>query len=228
MDLELCVAISAAMNQAASDRVRAVVFTGTGAIFSAGVDLVRLTREGGAYASAFMPALSDAFLDVFRFPAPVVAAVNGHAIAGGAVLAWACDWRVLARGNSRFGVPELLVGVPFPLVPSEIVRHALPPPGAEEAMFLGATREPEDCLALGWVHELSEPGELVERAVSVARTLSAAPAESYRLTKLTARTTALERIERLRASHDAEVTAAWASDAVLGAVRAYVERTLRK
>ncbi len=228
MDLELCRAAIAALADAERDAVRAIVLTGTGGIFSAGVDLVRLTSEGTAYARAFMPALSDALLALFRFPAPVVAAVNGHAIAGGAILALACDFRVLATGNARFGVPELKVGVPFPLVPSEIVRHALPMAEAEEAMFLGATRTPDDCLARGWVNELAEPSRVLGRALEVAREMAAVPTRSFRLTKLTTRGPVLERIARLRPAHDNEVDIAWTSEPVMAAIRAYVATTLRK
>ena len=79
---------------------RAVVLTGTGRIFSAGVDLKRIHDGGAAYVAEFLPLLSDALLAVFGCPRPVVAALNGPAIAGGAVLAAACDHRVLGAAPS--------------------------------------------------------------------------------------------------------------------------------
>src|SRR5262245_6657115 len=108
MDAELCDALTEAMAQAAS--ARAVVLTGTGGIFSAGVDLKRLLGGGRAYLDAFLPSWSRMFERVFFHPAPVVAAVNGHAIAGGCVLAAAADRRVMASDAGRIGVTELLVG----------------------------------------------------------------------------------------------------------------------
>src|SRR4051794_2691594 len=82
-DAELCEALIARFNESEADWCQAVVVTGRGAIFSAGVDLVRVVNDGAAYVSRFLPILSDAFQQIFAFPKPVIAAVNGHAIAGG-------------------------------------------------------------------------------------------------------------------------------------------------
>src|ERR1700686_4981023 len=113
LDREICLALQSAFEEAATDdAVGAVVLTGTGSIFSAGVDLPRMISAGGDYVQDFVEALDAALRGLFVFPKPVVAAVNGHAIAGGAILAFACDHRLMCAG--RIGVPEMLVGVPFP------------------------------------------------------------------------------------------------------------------
>ena len=228
LDLEFCRALIGELALAEHDRVPALVLTGTGAIFGAGADLVRLAREGAPYVREFLPVMSDLFLDLFRFPAPVVAAINGHAIAGGAILAYAADWRVMTRNGGRIGVPELLVGVPFPLVPAEITRFALGSPRAEEAMFGAATLFADDARARGDVHEVAGAEETLPRAREVAARLAAVPRDAFRLTKLSSRTPVLSRIARERAGSDAETCRAWESDAVLGAIRAYVEKTLRR
>ena len=95
MSLELCEALTARFAAVAS--ARAVVLTGTGRIFSAGVDLLRLTEGGAPYVRKFLPALRTMFAAVFSHATPVVAAINGHAIAGGCVLACGADWRLMAR-----------------------------------------------------------------------------------------------------------------------------------
>src|SRR5262249_58457001 len=97
---------------------------GTGRIFSAGVDLLRLSEGGASYVRKFLPALCAMFAAVFSHAAPVVAAINGHAIAGGCVLACAADRRLVAREGGRIGVAGLLVGGPFPPGPLEIMRGA--------------------------------------------------------------------------------------------------------
>src|SRR5215471_19937891 len=81
LDLELLLAITEAMR--AADQARAVVITGSGSVFSAGVDLQRIVAGGRSYVQEFLPALSESFMAIFDHPGPVVAAVNGHAIAGG-------------------------------------------------------------------------------------------------------------------------------------------------
>src|SRR5215468_11136285 len=111
LDVELLDALLRELEGAAED-VRALILTGTGSIFSAGVDLFRLVREGADYVRLFLPLLCRFLRTLFTFPRPVVAAANGHAIAGGCILVLAADVRLMAEGAGRVGVPELLVGVP--------------------------------------------------------------------------------------------------------------------
>jgi len=144
------------------EQARAVVLTGTGRVFSAGVDLKRIDEGGASYVSQFLPLLSDALLAVFGCPRPVVAALNGHAVAGGAVLAAACDHRVL--GSGTIGVTELLVGVPFPLAALEILRCAYGTAPLPSLTYSGETRGGEDALACGKVvGQPDEEGEAGEK-----------------------------------------------------------------
>ena len=108
LDLELLQAITAAMRDV--DQSAAVVITGTATAFSAGVDLQRILAGGPSYVQEFLPALSAAFMAIFDHPGPVLAAVNGHAIAGGCVIAAACDVRLMSPG--KIGLAELSVGSP--------------------------------------------------------------------------------------------------------------------
>ena len=174
LDVELLNALTEAV--AASDG--AVVITGSGSSFSAGVDLRQILDGGRSYTEELLVALSRTFRAVFDHPRPTVAAVNGHAIAGGCVLALACDLRLMSGG--RIGLTELAVGVPFPTAALEIVRHALGPRAGQ--VVLGAqTQDRERALALGVVDELTEPDELLPRAVALATELAARPPEAYRL-----------------------------------------------
>ena len=102
-----------------------IVLTGAGACFSAGVDLRAILDGGATYTDRFLAAVSAAFLAVFDHPAPVVAAINGHAIAGGCVLAMAADVRLMSTG--LIGLSEVAVGVPFPVAALEICRYAMGP-----------------------------------------------------------------------------------------------------
>jgi Enoyl-CoA hydratase/isomerase len=127
LDTELCEAITVRLEEHRHSSMQALVFIGQGQIFSAGVDLLRVLDGGPAYLEVFLPALSKAFETLFCFPKPVIAAINGHAIAGGCVLACAADYRIMAHQAGRIGVPELLVGVPFPTVALEIMRCVAAP-----------------------------------------------------------------------------------------------------
>src|SRR4051794_33897322 len=95
-DFELMEELQRRLQAARDDGTRAIVLTGTGSIFSAGVDLFRLTKEGRPYVERFVPALSSMLEVLFTLPVPIVAAVNGHAIAGGYILSAAADYRLMA------------------------------------------------------------------------------------------------------------------------------------
>ena len=105
MDIELCNAFSAELDELLKRNVRSIVLTSKGSTFSAGVDLIRLINEGQGYVEKFFPALTEALLRVFTFPRPIIAAMNGHAIAGGFILACACDVRIMVEGTARLGMP---------------------------------------------------------------------------------------------------------------------------
>jgi enoyl-CoA hydratase len=204
LDVELLNALTEAVT--ASDR--ALVITGSGSSFSAGVDLHRILDGGRPYTEELLAALSRTFRVVFDHPRPTVAAVNGHAIAGGFVLALACDLRLMSGG--RIGLTELAVGVPFPTSALEIVRHALGSRAGQ--VLLGAeTADRERALALGMVDELTEPGELLPRAVALASELASRSPESYRLAKVQLHRPANAAIEAT-AGGDAAVLSGWTSD----------------
>jgi enoyl-CoA hydratase len=228
LDLELLLALDAALAEVEASDARALVITGTGSIFSAGVDLFRVLEGKRGYLEKFLPALEDALWRLFRFEKPVVAAINGHAIAGGAIVALACDRRIFARGKGTFGIPELRVGVTFPPLPLEIARHALAPHVARQAILGGKNWTPDECLALGAVDELCEPAVLLDRAIEIARELASIPSRSFALTKRLAQLSALDLLERHAATAAPMVLDAWSSPEVLDAIRAYVEKTIKK
>jgi enoyl-CoA hydratase len=228
MDTEFASALADACEDFRRGSPRALVLTGTGGIFSAGVDLFRVTKGGAAYLDSFLPALSRMIRSLFTLEKPVVAAVNGHAIAGGCILACACDCRIMARGTGRIGVPEVLVGVPFPAAALEVMRFALSPAEVQQAVLTGATHTPEAALARGFVDELADPGELLDRALAVARQMGAVPAESFTLTKRTLRRPAIERMLRHADAFDQDVGRVWRDESVLAAMRDYVARTIKR
>ncbi len=164
LDIEFCEALAARFLELRRSDAKAVVITGQGKMFSAGVDLKRLSEGGADYIRKFLPALHKLYDAVFFHPKPVVAAINGHAIAGGAVLAACADRRIMARESGRIGVTELLVGVPFPALAFEIVRFAVPPRHLPEFTLSGATYATDVALQRGWVDEVGGArGDLMER-----------------------------------------------------------------
>lgn len=227
LDLELLEALTEELARLEAAGARSLVLTGTGTIFSAGVDLIRLVDEGSAYVDRFLPALEKALARLFLFPRPVVAAVNGHAVAGGCILALASDYRLAATGKGKIGIPEQRVGVPFPSWALEIVRFAVPPSQAQAMMHLGRTFPVDEALTRGLLDEVAEPGDLLERAVAVATDLATIPPETFRLTKQMLRHPVLEHIERDQDLNE-EVRQVWRSEETRGVIREYLAKTLGK
>lgn len=210
LDLELLTALPGAFADVAD--AAAVVLTGTGRCFSAGVDLKRIVDGGPEYVAEFLPALSNAVLAVFDHPRPVVAAVNGHALAGGCVLVAACDVRLMSGGT--IGLTELAAGVPFPTVPLEVMRHAAGPV-LDRLVLTAARLDPAAAQRIGLV----EPaGDAVARAAA----LTEAPAEVYALAKKALHRPAHERIAARREADDPRVAELWSAPATHARLRTFL------
>ncbi len=226
LDLAFVRVLRSGLREALDSGARALVLTASGSIFCAGVDLRRIQPLTRPEMAEFLRELSDLFRDLFEIPVPVIAAVNGHAIAGGAILAFACDYRIVARGAGTLGVPELRVGMPFPLLPLEIVRYALGHDRAQRAVLAGVMVGPDGAIAAGMADELADPAALLPRALEMAAAMAAGPPAAYARTKAALRRPVIERWERVREMDDAETLAAWDSPEARAAIRSYVERTL--
>jgi enoyl-CoA hydratase len=226
LDIELCDAIAQCFERLRSSESRAVVVTGQGRMFSAGVDLLQVSSGGADYVRRFLPGLHRLYDAVFFHPKPVVAAINGHAIAGGCVLVCCADRRIMARGSGRIGVTELLVGVPFPALAFEAVRFAIPRRHLSEFMFGSATYDVDAALERGWVDEVVEADALVDRAVLAAQELARLSPAAFTQTKRQLRQDVAERVERNGATTDKIVTEIWTQ--ALDHIRDYVARTLKK
>ena len=204
-----------------------ILLTGAGDAFSAGLNLKEVVSLEGAAMETFLRKLDTVMATLFMHPAPTVALVNGHAIAGGCIMAAACDYRVLVEGTSRMGVPELAVGVPFPTLPFEIVRARVPPAAFRDLVFSGRMVLPQEAVALGLADEIAPHDVLLARAQQAADRLAAIPAVTFALTKRTFAEPLLARIRAAAPLND-EVVAAWADEGVQQHVRAYLEKALRK
>jgi enoyl-CoA hydratase/carnithine racemase len=201
----------------------AVVITGAGRAFSAGVDLFRVLEGGPAYVDRLMPALVRALEALFGFPKPVVAAVNGAAIAGGCVMACACDRRI-AGPDALIGASELRVGVPFPAAALEILRYACGD-HAEEVILSAGVFRGHDALTHRLVDEVVAARDVLDRATEVARDLATLSPFAYQRTKAQLRAPALQRIAA-RAGDEQDMRSLWASPATAAAIEASLQRTV--
>ncbi len=117
--------LQAAIAEIQSGAAMPVVLTGTGRCFSAGLNLLELYEYDRTTLAAFVERMNETLLAWYSLPRPTIAAVNGHAIAGGCIIALSCDLRIVADADdAQIGLNEVQVGIPFPGVPFEIAHHA--------------------------------------------------------------------------------------------------------
>jgi enoyl-CoA hydratase len=225
MDIELGEALVAEMRDAAAAPIKAVVLTGTGSSFSAGVDLFRVVDEGPSYGRRFLPVL-DAFLKAaLTLPKPMIAAVNGHAIAGGCILAACCDHRIMVEGNGKIGIPELAVGVPFPALPLQIMTARIGDGALRDLVYTGRTVQVDEAKALGLIDERCPSGMLIDRAIEVAERLASIPAGAFALTKEAFHAPILDRAAA-QSDLNSRVVDAWMQPHTYETIRAYLNKTV--
>ena len=219
LDVDTLNELSDAFDRAAADGdTRAVILTGTGKTFSAGADLVKVLEGGDSYVEAGIDALTRNFRTLFEFPKPVVAVVNGHALAGGAVLTCGCDYRLMGRWAGTIGAIELKAGVPFPGWALELVRYGVNNRHFQEIVYFGHSYVPEEALAKGLVDEVVTDTLMPARAREAALELASVPSSTFAITKRSMRAATVAAAEALT-RYDEDVKTAWKSSEVQDAVR---------
>jgi enoyl-CoA hydratase len=184
MNIELLEEMAAVFDRLAQDSSpRSVVLTGHGKSFSAGADLKAVPHYSAADQRRMLTALNRAFLALYGFPAPVVGAINGHAIAGGLVLALCCDWRIAVNTPFLAGLTEVRVGVRYPVAAIEIVRQELRPEIVRKLVLFAQNISGAAALEAGVFDEMVDPEGLMERAVAKAAEFAALPMAVFAKTK---------------------------------------------
>jgi enoyl-CoA hydratase/carnithine racemase len=196
LDLELLGEVTAAAVELQAAAPGAVVLTGREGFFSAGLDLKLVPTLDGAGQRAMVEGVNRVAGAWYAFPRPVVCAVNGHAIAGGLVIALCGDYRVGCT-SGKLGLTELRAGVPYPAVPMAVVRAELSAAAARVLALRSHLVDPEEALALGMLDELTAPEDVLERALVVAAEMAELPREAYAATKRELRGETIARIERV-------------------------------
>jgi enoyl-CoA hydratase len=175
----------------AADPPPAVVLTGREGYFSAGADLKLAPTLDAAGQRGMVEGINRIFAGWYGFPRPVVAAVNGHAIAGGLILALCADYRVGSR-EGKYGLTELKAGLPYPSVAMAVVRAELHGPAARRLVLGADLVGAEEVRNAGGFDEVADPDEVLHRATEVARGLSLLPSEAYAKVKTQLRGPVLE------------------------------------
>ena len=196
IELESATALETTLSRLEADgNVRAVVLTGRGAFFSAGLDLKLVPTYSATEQRSMIAAINRMVARIYGLALPVVIAVNGHAIAGGLVVALAGDYRIGSHGTYRLGLTETRVAIPYPAAPMAVVQAELAPAVARRWVLLARNAAPEDALADGVLDELQPAEALLPRALAMAEELAQLPRAAYGRIKRQLRGPTLARIE---------------------------------
>lgn len=194
----LCHALAAAVDEAVADGAQGIVLDGGPKVFSAGLDVPYLLSLDATGLRAAWEAFFHAARSLAASPVPVVAAIAGHAPAGGCVLALCCDYRVMAAGPFQIGLNETQVGLVAPEGIQRLMRRLVGPHRAERLLVAGEMIDAQRALEIGLVDELTGIDEVSTRSHEWLRALLALPRKPMRDTRAIARA---DVVEALRPAH---------------------------
>lgn len=207
-DLTLARALGEAVAEAeASGACRALVIAGEGRAFCGGIDVKALPGYDAATRADFLRTITRTLAALYALPKPTIAAVHGHALGAGLVLALACDLRVAAAGDYQLGLTEIAAGVPFPAGPLVVTRAELSASLARRLVMTGEVFGPGDAAAGEIFDSIVPAAELNGQAH--ARALRAAGQRAYAVVKEQWKRAAIAELRALAASGDDPLLAGW-------------------
>lgn len=225
MNIRLLEALEATLEEA--DEADALAITGDASSFSAGLalpELIELDREGMA---ELISTFERVMKRVLAFPRATVAAINGHALAGGCVLGLMCDVRIMAAGSARVGLDEIQLGIGLPSIVVEPLRIRVPPTSHGIVALEGRTFAPDEALRVGLVDEVVDAEHLIPRALEVAASRAVAPL-AYAQIKRALLAPTLTACDRRRETDRETWLETWFSEHAQKTLRAAVARITKR
>ncbi len=228
LSAELMAALRQSLEAAAREGVGAVVLSGAPRRFCAGLDvplLVALDR----------PAIERVWRELYALlrtlacsPVAIVAAINGHAPAGGTVLPLFCDWRVMAEGEWKIGLSEVQVGLALPPVICSALARQVGPRQAERLAAGGLLISPVEAAAIGLVDDLVPVDKVVARAIEWCQSRLGLPRQAMALTRQQVRADLVHIFDRDLEAELNEVLANWWSDGTQKVLKALAAKLGKK
>jgi enoyl-CoA hydratase/carnithine racemase len=202
---------------------RPLLVIGADGAFSAGLNLKEVAALDAPAMTRFLRLLDALMQALYEYPGPTVACVNGHAIAGGCVVALCCDWRVAAdRGEIRIGLNEVALGLEFPPMILNLVRDRVPRRHVERVVLEAGLYDPATARALGLVDEVA--AEPLPAAQAALARLAGVPRATYRATKQTLRQGVLALTEAQQRHFEEHIVPAWCAAETKARIAAQLRR----
>ena len=197
----------------AEKQTRAVVVTGQGSFFSFGLDVPELYNYSPQDFTRFLTKFTALYLALFEFPKPLIAAINGHAVAGGFMLAIPCDYRIMAAGKAKISLNEITFGSSLFAGSLEILKCVTGHRKAEIFALGGKMYSAEEAHSLGLIDEVSEEEAVLPRAIEKGAEMAARDAVAYAEIKKLLRGPVVERINHTEAASIRRFVEIWYSPA---------------
>jgi len=169
---------------AADNEVKSIIFTGSGKFFSFGFDVPELLDYSKSDFISYLEKFTSLYTNIFQFPKPVIAALNGHTIAGGCMLATACDYRLMVSGKAKIALNEITFGASVLAGSVEMLRFCVGSKNAQSILYSGAMYAAQEAFELRLVDQVSSEAALAEDARKVALEFSQKDSAAFRSIKL--------------------------------------------
>jgi Delta3-Delta2-enoyl-CoA isomerase len=192
--------------------VKSIILTGAGKFFSFGFDVPEFLSFDKAQFARFLTGFTDFYTYLFTYPKPVVAALNGHTIAGGCMLALACDYRVMATGKGRIALNELSFGASVFAGITEMLRFTVGSANATRVLYWGSMYSPEEAKSIGLIDEAAAEPDLMNAAFKMASALGSKHPPAFASMKSLLRKSVAEDIMRREKESITEFVDIWYSE----------------
>ncbi len=211
IDVEFAQAIECAYSDAMHLDPRALVITGAGRFFSGGLDLEAVPAYSPEQQRALMLTANRMIAKLYACPVPTVAAVNGHAVAAGLILALSADYRIGPSGDASFGLTEARVGIPFPAGAMVVLNAELAAHHVRYITLRASTFNADEARSRGVFDEVQPADQVMKRALEVACDMASMPADGYRRIKQQLRAAAIVELERINREASDPMLTQWIS-----------------
>jgi|WetSurMetagenome_2_1015567.scaffolds.fasta_scaffold71069_1 Delta3-Delta2-enoyl-CoA isomerase len=192
--------------------VRAITLTGTGKFFSFGFDIPQFLGYSKEQFTRYLTAFTRLYREIFLHPKPVVAALNGHTIAGACMLATSCDYRVMVTGKARISLNEINFGSSVFAGSAEMLKLLVGPRNAENVLYSGAMYSAEEALRMGLIDQVASEADLEDEAEKAARQYAAKDPDAFRSIKGLLRRHVAAEMERTEKDSIEEFVRIWYSE----------------
>lgn len=194
------------------DSVKSVILTGAGKFFSFGLDIPELYSYSKDDFALFLKKFTNLYTYLFIFPKPIVAAINGHAIAGGCMLANACDFRIMTDSKARISLNEITFGSSVFAGSVEILKFLVGGRNAEKILLSGNMYSAEQAIELGLIDQISSSEEFMSDATGIAEDFSGKDSAAFKSIKSLLRMPVWEEMNRRESESIKKFNDIWYSD----------------